>query len=189
MGARRTDPDFLIEPWASELIDYCYSGGPMPATAGQSAPPEPLHVDPPPPAPRPPRARRVRQAKPPPPPPPAAAKPKPSTPRPRRSPPPPPPREPFGFDDWRRRAAEINARLDAQILALKDQSSGTPEPFRVLGTPWPCTAEQLNARWKQLAFENHPDRGGDVAKFIKLKGAYEQAKRVQAGEPFIVFSY
>lgn len=100
-----------------------------------------------------------------------------------------PSREPFGFDDWRRRAAEINARLDAQILALKDQSSGTPEPFRVLGTPWPCTEQQLNARWRELAFQHHPDRGGDVAEFIKLKGAYEQAKRVQAGEPFIVFSY
>jgi len=56
-----------------------------------------------------------------------------------------------------------------------------PKPFRVLGLAYPCSMEELRARWRELARKHHPDRGGDVAKFIKLKEAYDEAVTILDG--------
>jgi len=45
----------------------------------------------------------------------------------------------------------------------------------ILGIPWPCSEEHLKARWKRLAFEFHPDRGGTQADFVRVERAYRQA--------------
>ena len=62
---------------------------------------------------------------------------------------------------------------------------GTPEPFRVLGAPYPCTAEQLRARWRRLVFQYHPDRGGNLKQFIELKATYEEAVAILVGRPLV----
>lgn len=38
------------------------------------------------------------------------------------------------------------------------------------------TVEELDAQYKKLAFQLHPDRGGDTAEFQKMKGEYEERK-------------
>lgn len=46
---------------------------------------------------------------------------------------------------------------------------------RTLGIPWPCTEVELKAIWRKLALQHHPDRGGLVEDFIRVKAAYDQA--------------
>lgn len=179
---RRSDPDFEVEPWASTLIDYCYFGGSKPPEAVNTEPLEPSRTYVPPAAPSKPRKPRQARKEPPPPAPPA-----PKARKRRPSQPPPPP--PLDFDGWRRRLAEQQARLEAHLRALGGPVAGVPEPYRVLGAPYPCTADQLRARWREVAFQHHPDRGGDVAEFIRLKKAYEEASRILEGGPFVVFGY
>ena len=38
------------------------------------------------------------------------------------------------------------------------------------------TTEELERRYKKLAFQLHPDRGGDTAEFQKMKAEYEERK-------------
>lgn len=45
-----------------------------------------------------------------------------------------------------------------------------------LGIEWPCTLDELNAAWRKLALQHHPDRGGSQAEFVRVKLAYEKAK-------------
>ena len=46
--------------------------------------------------------------------------------------------------------------------------------YDLLGIKVPVTVSELKARWKELAAQHHPDRGGDLATFIELKEAYER---------------
>lgn len=182
---RRADPDFDPEPWASALIDYCYFGGPAPPLSVTKEPLEPSCTyapSKPPPKPR--KAPKAKAA--PSPPPPLAPKRKP---RPRRQrPPSPPPRKLSDFDAAFARMAATQAVIDS-ILSARSQPARVPEPFRVLGAPYPCTAGQLRAHWRRAIFANHPDRGGDVTNFIRLKNAYEQAKQIQEGRPVTILRY
>lgn len=45
----------------------------------------------------------------------------------------------------------------------------------MLGLERGCTAADVQAAYRRLAFENHPDRGGDVARFRELTRARERA--------------
>jgi len=101
--------------------------------------------------------------------------------RPRQPPPSAPRPPPFDFNAWRTRVAEDQARLEPRLQAMP----GTPEPFRVLGAPYPCTAEQLRARWRRLVFQYHPDRGGNLKQFIELKATYEEAVAILVGRPLV----
>jgi len=51
-------------------------------------------------------------------------------------------------------------------------------PFDTLGLPDTCTLEDVERRWKQLASEFHPDKGGDAEKFIEYREAYQQARLI-----------
>ncbi|WP_235423488.1 DNA-J related domain-containing protein [Pseudoalteromonas luteoviolacea] len=42
--------------------------------------------------------------------------------------------------------------------------------------PTQYSATELQKRWRQLAIENHPDKGGDAAIFKQIKQEYEQLK-------------
>jgi hypothetical protein len=91
------------------------------------------------------------------------------------------------------RAAARQARPAAQalvdsILSASPKTPQVPEPFRILGLPYPCLVDQLKARWRGVAFEHHPDRGGNVIEFMRLKAAYEQATRINERE-MIAFQY
>ena len=47
----------------------------------------------------------------------------------------------------------------------------------VLGLPREFTSSQLTSAWRSLAAKHHPDAGGDSATFIRLRQAYEVAKK------------
>lgn len=48
-------------------------------------------------------------------------------------------------------------------------------PFSVLGLIPDATAEQVKARWRELASTHHPDKGGDAEQFHKYRLAYHAA--------------
>lgn len=54
----------------------------------------------------------------------------------------------------------------------------TPQCFGQLGLPWPCTKDALSKRWRELALQHHPDRGGSLQMFIEAKTAYSAAMGV-----------
>lgn len=64
---------------------------------------------------------------------------------------------------------EVKDRLERWLRALDDQ-----DPYRTLGVSPLDSAEDVRARYKELALENHPDRGGSEAKMRELNLAYER---------------
>lgn len=54
----------------------------------------------------------------------------------------------------------------------------TPQCFGQLGLPWPCTKEEVSKRWRELALQHHPDRGGSLKMFLEAKTAYNAAMGV-----------
>ena len=54
--------------------------------------------------------------------------------------------------------------------------------FSVLGLEKTSTVEEIKARWKHLASETHPDKGGDSEEFNKYRQAYTEALAI-ASEP------
>jgi len=52
------------------------------------------------------------------------------------------------------------------------------DAFEVLGVDKSATCEKLRARWRALASEHHPDRGGDAGKFAEMRRAYDAAHQV-----------
>jgi hypothetical protein len=57
---------------------------------------------------------------------------------------------------------------------LRDE---TPPCLRALGLTWPCTEADVKRAYRRLAKELHPDRGGDVRRFLLLQDHQEQACR------------
>jgi hypothetical protein len=55
---------------------------------------------------------------------------------------------------------------------LRDE---TPPCLRALGLHMPCTEEDVKQAYRRLAKELHPDRGGDVKRFLMLQDQHEQA--------------
>ena len=47
------------------------------------------------------------------------------------------------------------------------------DPYEVLGVDREATKGELKKRFRQLLLENHPDKGGDPEKFMKIRKAYE----------------
>lgn len=48
-------------------------------------------------------------------------------------------------------------------------------PFEMLGLPPAATTHEIKSRWRTLASQHHPDRGGDTEVFIRLRHAYTEA--------------
>lgn len=77
----------------------------------------------------------------------------------------------------------VKDRLEQWLAALDDQ-----DPYRVLGVSPSDSPDVVRARFKELALERHPDRGGSEAKMRELNVAYEkilrhrQRKRIEALE-------
>ena len=46
-------------------------------------------------------------------------------------------------------------------------------PWSVLGVHRKSTLEEIKARYRQLAAENHPDKGGDADKAAEIASAYK----------------
>jgi len=55
------------------------------------------------------------------------------------------------------------------------------EPWlKDLRLTWPCTPADVTTAFRKLALETHPDMGGSDAAFIKVKRAYDQARKLIA---------
>jgi len=54
-----------------------------------------------------------------------------------------------------------------------------PEWAQTLGVKSTDSRDDIKARYRTLAKENHPDRGGDPVKFAKITEAYDQAMAVK----------
>jgi hypothetical protein len=66
---------------------------------------------------------------------------------------------------------QIKARMDAWVARL-DQD----DPFAVLGVSARATPDQVRERYRELARQHHPDRGGDAAEMRRVNEAYEQIR-------------
>lgn len=55
-------------------------------------------------------------------------------------------------------------------------------PFETLGLPPTATTEEVKAKWKSLASQHHPDKGGDAETFQLMREAYSKAIK-QASKP------
>jgi curved DNA-binding protein CbpA len=58
---------------------------------------------------------------------------------------------------------------------------GHPHWSEVLGLPRAATFTEIKARWRELALEPHPDRGGDPEAFVRAKDAFDRAARQKSG--------
>lgn len=66
----------------------------------------------------------------------------------------------------------VKNRLDRWLCALDDQ-----DPYRLLGVSPLDSAEQIRARYLELAMASHPDRGGSPERMRDLNLAYERIVR------------
>lgn len=48
-------------------------------------------------------------------------------------------------------------------------------PFAVLGLTEAATPDQVKAKWRELAAQHHPDKGGDAGEFQRFNKAYKAA--------------
>jgi len=46
-------------------------------------------------------------------------------------------------------------------------------PYEVLGVSKTATAEEIKRQYRKLASQNHPDKGGDTARFQQIQSAYD----------------
>ncbi|HSP77571.1 MAG TPA: J domain-containing protein [Myxococcaceae bacterium] len=63
-------------------------------------------------------------------------------------------------------------KLSRWVAALDDQ-----DPYRVMGVSPLDSAERIRARYRELALERHPDRGGSAERMQELNVAYERILR------------
>ena len=54
--------------------------------------------------------------------------------------------------------------------------------FARLGLAEAASPEEVKNRWRELAAQHHPDKGGDAVKFNEVHQAYKEALRI-ASEP------
>jgi hypothetical protein len=61
----------------------------------------------------------------------------------------------------------VKKRLEQWLTELESQ-----DPYRVLGVSPRDSVEQIKSRYRQLALERHPDRGGSAERMKELNLAY-----------------
>ncbi|MDQ3262976.1 MAG: J domain-containing protein [Myxococcota bacterium] len=82
----------------------------------------------------------------------------------------------------------VKSRLERWLSSLDDQ-----DPYRLLGVSPVDSDVQIKTRYRELAMQSHPDRGGDADRMRTLNLAYERilshrARRAseQARQPALV---
>ncbi|MFO0944595.1 MAG: PilZ domain-containing protein [Planctomycetota bacterium] len=61
------------------------------------------------------------------------------------------------------------------ITSDKTSGSTIPPCLEELGLRLPCTADEVRASFQKRVRHAHPDRGGDVESFVRLRAAYHEA--------------
>src|SRR5215472_105811 len=75
--------------------------------------------------------------------------------------------------------AEVKQRLEHWLRQLDSQ-----DPYRVLGLSRQDTLESIKSRYRELALQLHPDRGGSLESMKELNLAYGRlAKRKNQSQP------
>lgn len=65
----------------------------------------------------------------------------------------------------------------ATSAASRPRPTSIPAWCKVLGLPPAATQSEIKSKYRKLALEHHPDKGGDAATFNKINEAYKQASR------------
>lgn len=67
--------------------------------------------------------------------------------------------------------------MDPGVNFANDYNFGASDPksdaYKTLGVMYGASFSEINAAYRRLAMQNHPDRGGDIAKFRTIQEAYE----------------
>ena len=59
--------------------------------------------------------------------------------------------------------------------------SAVPKCISELGLGWPCSIEDVEVAFAKLVRSAHPDRGGDIDKFVRVRTAYLEALALLGG--------
>lgn len=83
------------------------------------------------------------------------------------------------YSDW----DNCEGATEASVQGLLDsfwqrycREDKRPQAYQVLGLDVSATAAEIKQRYRQLAAENHPDKGGDSSRFMEIREAYEVLK-------------
>jgi len=71
----------------------------------------------------------------------------------------------------------VKGRLERWLAAIEDQ-----DPYHLLGVSPLDTSDTVRARYRELALERHPDRGGSEEQMRSLNAAYERILRHRAAK-------
>lgn len=66
--------------------------------------------------------------------------------------------------------------------ALQDSQAVGDDPYRILGLHSGASMRVVKAAHRSLAFEHHPDHGGDPEQFKRVQEAYERICKEREGE-------
>lgn len=84
----------------------------------------------------------------------------------------------FGAYQTREQMDEAMRQQRAQQQAqARAKESAKPAWALTLGISPSASKDEIKAKYRQLAKDNHPDRGGDAARFARISEAYEQAMK------------
>jgi hypothetical protein len=87
----------------------------------------------------------------------------------------------FMVADFRAYLRSLKRQLMRIVPIGRDGSWGsfreTPSCVAALGLQMPCTAEQIKEAYREKVKELHPDRGGDMRRFLRLQSQFEDALR------------
>lgn len=70
---------------------------------------------------------------------------------------------------------QVFTALAASAMSGGKRSNGTPECLRVLELSQPCSVAMVEQAFWSKVRTAHPDRGGSVEAFVRIRGAYCQA--------------
>ena len=68
---------------------------------------------------------------------------------------------------------QIKARMDRWIAQLDAN-----DPHQALGVSPRASADEVRSRYRQLALQHHPDRGGDPKRMQRVNEAYQRLRMV-----------
>lgn len=79
---------------------------------------------------------------------------------------------------WQTDRKEVEALLTRFWLAY-DGAGHRMEALALFALTAEASPETVRRRWRELALQHHPDRGGDAETFIRLRWAWEHLKSVK----------
>jgi hypothetical protein len=88
--------------------------------------------------------------------------------------------EEFVFVDYIEKLREW-LRANGEIIGPPVTGRSVPLCFVALGLEPPVDQDAVKKRFRQLAKEHHPDKGGDPKRFIALESAYRDALQLTGG--------